>query len=98
MKGNVLRDLVTIVKGVKNLLGHSRVKVVHCPYLGGNKGPMATIVYLAYDSVTLHMTFLVTSLSLFPLLLLLPLPPPPHHPSLLLLLPHPLHTLPFPHR
>ena len=63
MKGNVVRDLVMIAKGVKNLLGHSWVKVVHCPYLGENKGPMATIVYLAYDFVTLHVTFLVTSLS-----------------------------------
>ena len=73
MKRNVLRNLVMVAKGVKNLLGHCGVKVIYHLYLGENKGRMATIVYLSYGPITFHVTFLITSLSFlfffFPLFL-----------------------------
>ena len=82
MKRNVLRNLVMVAKGVKNLLGHCGVKVVYHLYLGENKGPSRDLPH--------HLSFL-------PLLLFPPFPPF-CHPLLLLLLPYSLHTSPLPSR
>ena len=69
MDGDVVWDLMTVTEGIKDLLGHGWVEVIHRPYYWKNERPTASSVHLVNRLVTLFMTpFIILFLVIFPLL------------------------------
>ena len=72
MDGDVVGDLMTVTKSIKDPLGHGRIEVVHCPYFWKNERPIASSVHLVNRLVTFFVTpFITLFLFIFPLLPLL---------------------------